>query len=291
MSPSAEFNEEALRRTVIELAGVIGERNVYQYSKLCGAADFIEHTFLQAGYHPIRQEYRARDKIFANIEAELKGEKFPEDIIIVGAHYDSVRGSPGANDNGSGVAALLALSRFFAHTRVSRTIRFVAFTNEERPFLRTPQMGSRVYASRSRARNEIVRAMFSLETIGYCSKEKGTQWLSFFGTLYPSRGDFIVFVANRFSKELLNQTTQHFQRHTRIPFETATLPSSAPGARSSDHWSFWKEGYPGLMLTDTAPLRYPHYHKPTDTPDKLHYDFLTGVVQGMRGVLLDMTSD
>ncbi len=289
LAASSDLNAVSLNRAVSELAGVIGERNVYQYSKLCEAADFIEHTFLQAGYHPIRQEYRAKGKIFANIEAELKGAKFPEEIIIVGAHYDSARGSPGANDNGSGVAAVLALSRFFAHTRVSRTIRFVAFTNEERPFLRTPQMGSRVYASRSRARNENVKAMFSLETIGYCSKEKGTQWLSFFGTLYPSRGDFIVFVGNRFSKELMNQTTQSFQRHRGVPFETATLPSFAPGAKSSDHWSFWKEGYRGVMVTDTAPLRYPHYHKPSDTPGKLHYDFLTGVVQGMRGVLFDMT--
>jgi Zn-dependent M28 family amino/carboxypeptidase len=291
MSPDAEFDEESLRRTVTELAGGIGERNVYHYSNLCQASDFIEQSFLDAGYRPIRQEYQASGRSFANIEAELKGENFPEEIIIVGAHYDSARGSPGANDNGSGVAALLALSRSLAQKRVSRTIRFVAFTNEERPFLRTEHMGSRVYASRSHAQSEIITAMFSLETIGYCSTEKRSQWLSFFGLLYPSRGDFIVFVANPFSRELLNQTTRFFQRHSPIPFETATLPSFAPGARSSDHWSFWKEGYPAVMLTDTAPLRYPHYHKSTDTPDKLRYDFLTGIVEGMKGILSDMMAD
>jgi Zn-dependent M28 family amino/carboxypeptidase len=288
MSPAAEFHGDSLRRTVIELAGVIGERNVYQYSNLCQASDFIEHSFLDAGYRPIRQEYQASRKTFANIEVELKGENFPEEIIIVGAHYDSARGSPGANDNASGIAALLALCRSFAHKRISRTIRFVAFTNEERPFLRTPHMGSRVYASRSRARSEIVKAMFSLETIGYYSKEKGSQWLSFFGSVYPARGDFILFVANGFSRDLLNQTTESFPSHTDIPFETAILPSFAPGARSSDHWSFWKEGYPGLMVTDTAPLRYPHYHKPTDTPDKLRYDFLNGIVRGVQGVLFSL---
>jgi Zn-dependent M28 family amino/carboxypeptidase len=266
------FDEESLRSTVTQLAGVIGERNIHQYSNLCQASDFIEHCFRDAGYHPIRQEYEARDKTFTNIEAELKGEKFPEEIIVVGAHYDSALGSPGANDNGSGVAALLALSRSFALNRVSRTIRFVAFANEERPFLRTENMRSRVYASRSNSRNEIITATFSLETIGYCSTEKGSQWLSFFGSLYPSRGNFIVFVANGFLRELLHQTTRSFERHSPIPFETATLPTSAPGARSSDHWSFWKEGYAALMVTDTAPLRYPHYHKSTDTPEKLRYD-------------------
>jgi len=284
------FKQESLQQTVTQLAGVIGERNTYHYSNLSAALEFIEHNFLDAGYQPMRQEYRASGKTFANIEAEIKGQEFPEEIIIVGAHYDSARGSPGANDNASGVAALLALCRSFAHKRISRTIRFVAFTNEERPFLRTHNMGSRVYASRSRARNENIKAMFSLETIGYCSKERGTQWLSFFGALYPSHGDFIVFVANRLSRELLNKTRQSFQRHTHVRCETATLPSFAPGAKSSDHWSFWKEGYPGLMVTDTAPLRYPHYHKATDTPEKLRYDFLSGVVQGVEGVLFTMVA-
>jgi Zn-dependent M28 family amino/carboxypeptidase len=142
------------------------------------------------------------------------------------------------------MAALLALARSFAHQRVSRTLGLVAFTNEERPFLRTPTMGSRVYARRCREREENIKAMISLETVGYCSDEKGSQWLSFAGSIYPNRGDFIVFVANPSSKELLNQATQSFRRHSRIHCETATVPSFFPVAKSSDHWSFWKEYFP-----------------------------------------------
>jgi Zn-dependent M28 family amino/carboxypeptidase len=281
------FNEERLRQDVERLADIIGERNLYRYADLCEAMRFIEQSFIDTGCLPTRQEYQARRKSFANIEAEMTGQESPQEIIIVGAHYDTARGSPGANDNASGIAALLALSRSFAHRRLARTLRFVAFTNE-RPFLRTPRMGSRVYARRCRERNEVVKAMLSLETIGYCSDEKGSQWLSFFGSLYPNRGDFIVFVANGSSKELLNQATRSFRSHTDVSCETATLPTFSPGAKSSDHWSFWKEGYPALMVTDTAPLRYPHYHKPTDTAEKLRYDFLNKVVQGVEGLLRDM---
>lgn len=281
--------EEALREDVDRLAGTIGERNIYRYQSLCQAAECIEHSFLDAGYRPTRQEYEARGKSFANIEAQVTGQEFGQEIILVGAHYDTARGSPGADDNASGVAALLALCRSFSHKRLSRTLRFVAFANEERPFLRTSTMGSRVYARRCRERQERLMAMFSLETIGYCSHEKGSQWLSFFGWPYPSRGDFILFVANRSSQGLLNQSTRSFRLHSSIRCETATLPSFFPGAKSSDHWSFWKEDYPAVMVTDTAPLRYPHYHKPTDTTDKLRYDFLNRVVEGVEGLLFDMS--
>jgi Zn-dependent M28 family amino/carboxypeptidase len=282
--------EKELRQYIDRLASSIGERNIYCYPKLCEAAAFIEQSLLNTGYQPRRQEYQAKDKSFANIEAEITGQVYPQDIVVIGAHYDTARGSPGANDNASGIAALLTLARLFFDKRISRTLRFVAFTNEERPFLRTAQMGSRVYARRCRERQENIIAMLSLETIGYYSKKEGTQWLSFFGSLYPNRGDFILFAANPSSKELLKKATQSFQRHTGINCQTATLPSFSPGAKSSDHWSFWKEGYPGLMVTDTAPLRYPYYHKADDLPDKLRYDFLNAVVEGLTASVWDLTN-
>jgi Zn-dependent M28 family amino/carboxypeptidase len=282
--------EESLRQDVDALAGGIGERNVRCYSKLCEAAAFIEQSLRDGGYQPTRHEYKVRGKSFANIEAEIRGQDSPREIIVVGAHYDTARGSPGANDNGSGVAALLALARSLFNRRSSRSLRFVAFTNEERPFLRTARMGSRVYARRCRERAEDIKGMLSLETIGYCSEKPGSQWLSFFGALYPSRGDFIVFVANPSSKELLKNATQSFERQTDIGWQSATLPSFSPGANSSDHWSFWKEGYSALMVTDTAPFRYPHYHKRSDTPDKLRYDFLNGVVEGLKETVWDLAN-
>ena len=284
------LEEQWLRQAVEALAGGIGERNVYCYPKLCEAVAFIEQSFRHAGYLPKRHEYQARGKSFANIEAEIRGQDSPQEIIVVGAHYDTARGSPGANDNGSGVAALLALARAFINKPSSRSLRFVAFTNEERPFLRTARMGSRVYARQCRERADNIRGMLSLETIGYCSEEPGSQWLSFFGALYPSRGDFIVFVANPSSKELLKNASQSFGRQTDIGWQSATLPSFSPGANSSDPWSFWKEGYPALMVTDTAPFRYPHYHKRSDTPDKLRYDFLNGVIQGLKEIVWDLAN-
>jgi Zn-dependent M28 family amino/carboxypeptidase len=183
---------------------------------------------------------------------------------------------------------MLALARAFAEKDLSRTLRFVAFTNEERPLLRTAKMGSRVYARHCRERREQIIAMLSIETIGYCSEDRGSQWLSLFGLLYPSRGNFIVLVANIASRRLLGQCSDSFRRHADVDCQTATLPSFFPGAKSSDHWSFWKEGFPALMITDTAPLRYPHYHKPDDRPDKLRYDFLDDVVEGLQGVVADL---
>jgi Zn-dependent M28 family amino/carboxypeptidase len=282
---TADPQEQRLRQDIDRLAGEIGERNLQHYPRLLEAAAFIEHSFEEMGYRPMRQEYEAQGMRFANIEVEFRGQDLPQEIIVVGAHYDTERGSPGANDNASGIAALLALAREFANKALSRTLRLVAFTNEERPFLRTEKMGSRVYARRCREQNETIAAMLSLETIGYCSVEKGSQWLSFFGLLYPSQGDFIVLIANPSSRGLLKEVAQSFRQQTTIGCETAILPTHLPGARSSDQWSFWKEGYPALMVTDTAPLRYRFYHTPDDTPDKIQYGFLNGVVEGLKGVV------
>jgi hypothetical protein len=181
----AESQEIRLRQDIERLAGEIGERNFEHYPKLLEAA----------GYRPVREEYEAQGQRFANIEVERLGQDHPQEILVVGAHYVTERGSPGANDNASGVAALKALAREFANKPLGRTLRLVAFTNEERPFLRTEKMGSRIYARRCREPHEMIVGMLSLETVGTVA-EKASQWLSFFGLLYPRQGDFIALVAN-----------------------------------------------------------------------------------------------
>src|SRR5688500_12464749 len=170
---------ERLREHIAILASDIGERNLYRYDRLQAAAGFIENAWSELGYRASRQLYEAKQLQFANVEIEIPGMNKQEEIIIVGAHYDTHQKSPGANDNGSGIAALLELARAFAGKRLSRTLRFVAFTNEERPFTRTSMMGSRVYARRCRERREEIKAMICLETLGYCSEQKGSQRLSF----------------------------------------------------------------------------------------------------------------
>ncbi|SEM73454.1 Peptidase family M28 [Nitrosospira multiformis] len=279
---------QRIREHISTLASDIGERNLYQYDRLAAAADFIDRSWTSLGYHVKQQLYEAKGLQFANLEVELTGTDRPEEIIIIGAHYDTHRKSPGANDNGSAIAALLELAHACAGKTFPRTLRLVAFTNEEHPFTRTTEMGSRVYARRCRERREKIRAMICLETIGYCSEQKGSQRLSFMGLLLPRQGDFIALVGNTRSKELLRETHRLFSLRPNLPCESLTLPTNFPGAWSSDHWSFWKEGYPAIMVTDTAPLRYPYYHTPRDTSEKISYDFLTGVIDGLEAVIASL---
>jgi Zn-dependent M28 family amino/carboxypeptidase len=287
-------DEIALRRElqsdVQTLAGEIGERNMRRFDRLNAAADFVQDSFERAGLHYRRQSYELNGRLCHNMEAQISGAS-PQ-IVLVGAHYDSVVGSPGANDNGSGVAGMLALARRFAGKSTPLALRFVAFVNEEPPYFLTPQMGSLVYARACREHGDRIAAMISLETIGYFSDAPHSQAypLPGFSAFYPTTANFIGFVANPHSRKLLRRVTSTFRKQNRIPAESAALPQFIPGVGWSDHWSFWQYRYPALMVTDTAPFRYPHYHLPTDTPDKLDYDRFTLVVSGMEKVIADLAA-
>ncbi len=286
-SAEIELRDELIADVRI-LGGEIGERNMARYPQLNAAADFIENSFARAGLVPRRDRYELQGLACHNIEAEIRGSS-PE-IVLVGAHYDSVFGSPGANDNGSGVAATLALARRFAQKPTQRTLRFVAFVNEEPPYFLTEQMGSFVYAGRCKARGDQISAMISLETIGYFSDAPHSQTYPSLGlgVFYPTVGNFIGFVGNVRSRALLRRAIALFRKHARLPSEGAALPSFIPGVSWSDQWAFWQHGYPGIMITDTAPFRYPHYHSATDTPDKLDYDRFALVVSGMQKVIEEL---
>jgi len=279
---------EELRADVRTLGAEIGERNMLHYPQLNAAADFIENSFSSAGLHPRRDTYELQGKAFHNIEAEIRGSA-PQ-IILVGAHYDSVLGAPGANDNGSGVAAMLALARRFATRSTSSTLRFVAFVNEEPPYFQTKQMGSFVYAGRCKERGDQISAMISLETIGYFSDAPRSQTYPApgLGIFYPTTGNFIGIVGNVRSSALVRRAIAVFRKQSKIPSEGAALPAFIPGVGWSDQWAFWQHGYPGIMITDTAPFRYPHYHRATDTPDKLDYDRFALVVSGAEKLLEDL---
>ena len=288
LSPDEIVLREELRADVQKLAGDIGERNMWRYPQLNAAADFIEESFSRAGMHPRRDSYDMHSQSCHNIEAEIPGAR-PE-ILLIGAHYDSVFGSPGANDNGTGVAATLALARRFAAKSTKYTLRFVAFVNEEPPYFLSDQMGSFIYASRCKARGDRIDAMISLETIGYFSDAPNSQTYPSPGLaiFYPKIGNFIGFVSNVQSRALLRRVIALFRKHAKIPSEGAALPSFIPGVSWSDQRSFWRHGYPGIMITDTAPFRYPYYHSSNDTPDKLDYDRFTLVVSGMEKVIEDL---
>ena len=198
-------------------------------------------------------------------------------------------GSPGANDNASAVAAVLAIARYFADKETARTLRFVLFVNEEPPFFQTDHMGSLVYAKRCREKGDEIIAMLSLETIGFYSSQPKSQKYPFpFNLVYPSTGNFIGFVSNFSSRKLLHTVISSFRKNCKFPSQGGAIPEIIPGINWSDHWSFWQQDYPAIMVTDTAVFRYPYYHSPEDTPDKIDYDRLTRVVSGLQFVIAEI---
>jgi hypothetical protein len=289
LSPKETALRDALRRDVRVIAGKIGNRNWFVHARLVEAAAWIEDSLAQVGYEVRRLGYEIRGKICHNLEAEIPGRVRAEEIVVIGAHYDSVPGCPAANDNGSGVAALLALARAFADAEPERTIRFVAFVNEEPPFYRSPEMGSFVYARECRRRGDRVVAMLSLETIGYYRDERGSQmYPPPFSLFYPSQGNFVAFVGNIRSRALVQRCLATFRHEVKFPSEGAALPGFITGIGWSDHWSFWKAGYPAVMVTDTALFRYPYYHSAEDTPEKLDYERMARVIAGLERVAHDL---
>lgn len=272
-----------LRRDVEALCA-IGPRNTFIPENLAAAAAYIESAF--AGYKVERQQYDAG----VNLIVEIRGTTHPDEIVIVGAHYDSVDDSPGADDNASGVAAMLALARKFANTKPARTLRFIAWTNEEPPHFQTEAMGSYVYARRCRERNENIVAALSLETIGYYDDKPGSQkYPPPLAALYPDTGNFIGFAGNFGSRALVNRCVKTFRANSAFPAESAVLPELIPQIGWSDQWSFWQFGWPALMVTDTAPFRNPHYHMATDTPEKLDYARMAMVVDGLASVIEELS--
>ena len=288
---------QELERHVTALAVDIGERNVWRFRELQRTVEYIEAELRQNGYSPARQTYDLARLPVSNIEVTLPhsaraGHPAADEVIVVGAHYDTVTGCPGANDNGTGVAALLELARRFRKRELGRILRFVAFVNEEPPFFQTSQMGSAVYANAARARGDRIVGMLSLETMGYYSSEKGSQQYPAeeMRNLYPDVGDFIGLVGNLESRELLERAGRAFKKHALLPVQAAALPAGLPGTGWSDHWSFWQAGYPALMVTDTAPWRYPWYHTPEDTLDKIDFEKFGDVVDGLEKVLEALAS-
>lgn len=279
---------EEIRRDVRVLAGEIGHRDVEHPELLARAAEYVEAQFRAAGLEPRRHPYEVGGQTVYNIDAEVKGRS--DEVVVVGAHYDSVRGTVGANDNGSGVAGMLALARrMAAGPTPKRTLRLVAFVNEEPPYFQTEQMGSLVYARACKARGDRITAMISLETIGYYSDEKGSQhYPKPLNLFYPSQGNFIAFVGNSGSGALVRRVVGRFRKDAAFPSEGAAVPGFIRGVGWSDQWSFWKCGYSGVMVTDTAPFRYPYYHSTGDTPDRIDYERTARVVEGLGSVVRDL---
>jgi Zn-dependent M28 family amino/carboxypeptidase len=282
--------QENLKVHVEELSSKIGERNFLNYQNLEAAASYVLKELEKIGYRVLEQVYSIGDKKFRNIIAEKEGLQQPDEVVIVGAHYDSVMGSPGADDNASGVAALLELARLVFGLDLKKTIRFIAFTNEEPPFFQTDQMGSRVYVKELRAKKEKISSMVCLESIGYYSQEKNSQgYPPFLSAFYPDKGDFIAVAGNLASAEIVRKVKKHLKK-TLLDVQSLISPSIlAPAIELSDNSSFWKVGYRAVMITDTAFYRNPNYHLPSDGPAGLDYFRMAEVVRGLYGAIVELS--
>jgi Zn-dependent M28 family amino/carboxypeptidase len=288
LTPSKKENKlsEDLSRDVRKLSVEIGERNLSHANQLDLTAAMIDAELTAYGYDVQRLEYDVRSQKVANIEASKKGISQSDEIVVIGAHYDSVEGSPGADDNGSGVAALLAIARAVAADHFARTVRFVGFVNEEPPYFWHDAMGSLVYARACKARGDKIVEMLSLETLGYFSDDEDSQRYPFpLGAFYPSEGNFIAFVGNTSSRASVRAAVGAFRNAARVPSEGGVYPGFLPGIGWSDQWAFWQVGYPGIMITDTAPFRNPNYHTRNDLPQTMDFDRFAKVVEGVIDVV------
>jgi hypothetical protein len=275
-----------LRAHVTRLADEIGPRNEDHPEALAATAADITAALSGTGLQVRPQVLPGRLGPVWNLVAERHGARLPHEYVVVGAHYDSVDDSPGADDNASGVAALIELAQRFATRAPARSVRFIAFVNEEPPAYRTEAMGSVHAARASREQKDEIVAMFSLETIGYYADAPGSQAYPWpLDRFYPDTGDFIAFVGNLASRPLVQGALSIFRERIPLPSEGASAPGIVPGIGWSDHWSYWQMGYPAVMVTDTAPFRNPAYHLGDDRPATLDYNRMAWVTLGMEAIV------
>lgn len=284
-----EAIQSRLRGHVHYLAGEVGERNAFRYQNLERSRRYIEKALSETGYEVTRDLYRVNGRDYYNVVARKAGTRSSEKILVVGAHYDTAEGTPGADDNASGVAVLLELARLAYRSPSRMSLRFVAFTLEEPPYFRSAYMGSRVHARKAKERKDGLVGMVSLEMVGYYSDRRGSQGfpLPLMHWFYPAQGNFIAVAGNFRSRHLVRKVAGALLAEGQIPVEAVALPL-VPGVGLSDNWSFWKEGYPALMVTDTAFFRNPHYHQLSDLPHTLNYERMAALVVNLAKVLLEI---
>jgi len=285
-----EQTKAHLRDHLEMLTSTIGERSVRFPENIHRTAEYIQ-SFYENVAVPVRLEtYHYHDLPVDNVVAELSFGENPSKHYLVGAHYDSVTGTVGADDNGSAVAVLLETARelktLAEREPLALRVTFVAFALEEPPVYGTRFMGSRVYAAKAKREKLSLDGMICLEMVGYTCREPGCQHypfpLMFFG--YPKQGNFIGVVGNFGSRSFSRRLVKSFQQNPELPVVSLSVPMSGwilPAVRLSDHASFWDAGFPAVMVTDSAFFRNPHYHLPSDTMDKLDLNFMAEVVKSL----------
>ena len=286
----SEQTEQQLRDHLRALTVAIGERSVYLPANLKKTADYIKKFYQDIGVGVQGHTYSYMDFLAENIVAEISSGGRAQRRFLVGAHYDSVAGTVGADDNASAIAVQLEVARYLTKLIVEEkpdlSVKFVSFALEEPPVYGTRHMGSRVYAKMARRQKEKIDGMICLEMVGYSCHEPGCQDYPFplMFMNYPKQGNFIGIVNNFKSRQLARKMTAQFQNNRQMPVVRLTVPLNGwilPAVRLSDHASFWDQGFKAVMVTDSAFFRNPHYHTAADTMDKLDYEFMAELVESL----------
>jgi Zn-dependent M28 family amino/carboxypeptidase len=266
------------------------------YDALEEKAKFIEETLRSFNFKVESQEVPFYGRTYRNIIATMEGIDKEKDWILLGAHYDAARGSPGADDNASGVAVLLEAANILSAQKLRRTVQFVAFTLEEpQPQTLSFLIGSDHFANEAKRQKKRYEAVFILESVGYTDKTEGSQMIPFLVRIaVPKKGDFLGVVANRRSKAIMNAfyniASEHVPELHIVPYKVPLSGRIIPETRFSDHASFWNCGYPALMLTDTAMFRNPYYHTHNDKHETLDFTFVVNVTKAVVSAILGLSN-
>lgn len=279
-----------LRDHVEKLSVDFAPRNYKRVWNLDKCADYIGGHFEQAGGKVAEQTYEVEGKTYRNVVASFGGES--RSRIVVGAHYDTYRDTPGADDNASAVAGLIELAYLLGRADLPQRIDLVAFTLEEPPFFRSGNMGSARHAHGLRKGGKEVEAMVCLEMIGYFSDAKGSQRYpsALLKGFYPDTGNFIAVIGSLGDRKLARNIKDSMRGATDLPVHAMCAPRDFPGLDFSDHLNYWNQGYPAVMVTDTAFMRNFAYHGSNDTADRLDYDRMAKVVLGVYEAVFRLAS-
>jgi Zn-dependent M28 family amino/carboxypeptidase len=280
-----QTSEENLRTYVKAIEGLRhGWENCDALEK---RALFIEDTFRSFGYTVENQQVPFHGRTYRNIVATMQGKEEEKKWLLLGAHYDAAWGSPGADDNASGVAVLLETARILSRCTLKRTIEFVAFTLEE-PQPQTVHflIGSDYFAQDAKRTGKSYHAVLILESVGYTDMTDRSQIVpAFIGIKIPKTGNFLGIIGNSRSKNIMQSfhaiTDEYAPDLPVVPYKVPLSGYLIPETRFSDHASFWKCGYPALMLTDTAMFRNPYYHTPRDRFNTLDFTFMLNVTKAV----------
>jgi Zn-dependent M28 family amino/carboxypeptidase len=287
-APVERIEPRRLETHVRMLAETLAPRHWKRQDNLDRVAAYVGAQLGEAGARVTEQVYAVEG---AGRYRNIIGSFGPDagDRVVVGAHYDAAGPFPAADDNASGVAGLLELARLLgAGSPPAARVDLVAFTLEEPPYYDTPSMGSHVHAAALRREGAVVRAMITLEMIGYFSDAPGSQRLpySILKVVYPSTANFVAVIGRLGEARLTRRVKRAMQGATTLDVYSMNAPTWIPGIDFSDHRSYWAHGYPAIMVTDTAFYRNDRYHTARDTPDTLDYGRMAEVVRGVHRAVL-----